>query len=66
MEFIFFDSVTTLLIYNKQETVERFIHFFLNKIKNMNILMIIISVEEKKTNKIIPILDQFCDGCIRI
>ena len=66
MEFIFFDSVTTLLIYNKVENVERFIHFFLNKIKNLNILMVIMSVEEEKTEKIIPILEQFCEGCIRI
>ncbi len=46
------------LIYNKLEDVERFIHFFLNKIKDMDLLMIIISIEEEKTKKIIPILSQ--------
>ncbi|MEK6809300.1 MAG: ATPase domain-containing protein [Nanoarchaeota archaeon] len=66
MKYLFFDSVTTLLIYEKFESVEKFIHFFLNKVKNVEILTIIIAVEEEKTNKIIPLLDQLCDETIRI
>ena len=48
MKFIFFDSLTTLLIYNELETTKRFVHYFINKIKNLDILMIIMSVEEEK------------------
>jgi len=63
---IFFDSVTTLLIYNNPETTERFIHFFVNKIKNAGILLVMVSVEDEKTKKIIPILSQLCDVVIKI
>ena len=66
MEFIFFDSVTTILIYNTLKNTERFIHYFINKIKNLDILMIVISIEEPKSNKLTSILSQFCDGCIKI
>lgn len=66
MKFIFFDSLTTLLIYNELETTKRFVHYFINKIKNLDILMIIMSVEEEKTKKLVPILYQFCDGVIKI
>ena len=66
LNFVFFDSITTLLIYNKLESAERFVHFFINKIKNLDILMIIMSIEEGRTNKLIPLLSQFCDGMIRI
>ncbi|MBU0460862.1 MAG: hypothetical protein KJ771_08725, partial [Nanoarchaeota archaeon] len=66
MKFMFFDSVTTLLIYNKLDSAERFIHYFINKVRNLEILMIIMSVEEDKTKKILPLLTQFCDGLIKV
>ena len=66
MRFIFFDSITTLLIYNELNLAERFVHYFINKIKNLNVLMVIISVDEEKTKKLIPILAQFCDGVVRL
>ncbi|MBT5740197.1 hypothetical protein HOI26_03790 [Candidatus Woesearchaeota archaeon] len=66
MKFMFFDSITTLLIYNKLDTAEKFIHYFINKVKNLEILMIIMSVEEEKTKKILPLLTQFCDGLVKI
>src|SRR3989338_3093828 len=46
IKFIFFDSVSTLQIYNNLETTERFIHYMVNKIKNLGFLMILISIDE--------------------
>lgn len=66
MKFIFFDSLTTLLIYNDSKIVERFIHYFINKVKNMEVLLVIILTEEEKTKKLIPLLSQFCDRVIRL
>jgi len=66
MKFIFFDSVTTLLVYHKLEETERFIHYFVNKAKNLGILVILMAVDEGKTRNLIPILSQFCDGLITV
>ena len=66
IKFIFFDSLTTLLIYNELETVERFIHYFVSKIKNMEVVLFMMRVEEEKTKKLIPVLSQFCDKVIRL
>ncbi len=65
-DFIFFDSLSTLLVYNSREITERFIHYIVNKGKSMNLFMVIISVEEERSNKLIPLLSQICDGCIKI
>ncbi|MDP3989786.1 MAG: hypothetical protein Q8Q01_01110 [archaeon] len=66
MKFIFFDSVTTLLVYHKLEEIERFIHYFVNKSKDQGILVVLMAVNEGKTRKLIPILSQFCDGLITV
>ena len=66
MQFLFFDSITTLLIYEDLDTVKKFIHFFLNKVKNMDLLTVLMTVEEENTNKVLPLLEQFCDRLIRI
>lgn len=65
-KFVFLDSVSTILIYNNLETTERFIHYMVNRVKNMDILMVLISIEEEKSNKLLPILSQFCDKVIKI
>lgn len=66
MKFLFFDSVTTLLVYEDLDTVERFLHFFLNKVKILEFLTVLMTVEEDTTNQILPILDQFCDESFKI
>lgn len=65
-DFIVLDSVTTLLVYNKTETVERFIQYFVNKVRLLDMEGVILSVEgEEKSKKIIGVLSQFCDKTIR-
>lgn len=65
IKFVFFDSVTTLLIYNTLDITEKFVHYFTNKMRNLDInLVIIVAIKEQKTNKLLPILSQFCDKCI--
>lgn len=66
MKFIFFDSINTMLIYNELETVERFVHYLINKVKNLEILLVMTLIEEEKTKKLIPLLSQFCDKVIRL
>lgn len=60
-KFIFFDSVDTLLIYNKQEAVLKFMHFLIGRIRQWNVKGIIVTVEK---TEMIPQLSEFCDKVI--
>ena len=66
IKFIFLDSISTLLIYNNLETTERFVHYMVSKIRNLGFFAVLISIDEEKSNKLIPILSQFCDKIIKI
>ncbi len=65
-DFLFLDSISTLLIYNSLETTEKFAHYLINKIRILGLGGIIISLDDEKSNKIIPVISQFCDKCIRL
>jgi len=62
--FLFFDSISTLLVYNNFESTQRFLHYLINNIRNQDLTLVLRAVEEEKTNKLLPILSQFCDKCI--
>ena len=66
VQYLFFDSITTLLLYNDIETTQRFMHFLINKIQNLDIFMILICVEEEKSSKLMPFLSQILDGIVRL
>ena len=64
--FLFLDSMSTLLIYNSLETTEKFLHYLINKIRVLGLGGIIISPYEEKSNKLMPTISQFCDKCIKL
>lgn len=59
--FVFFDSLSTLLMYNNIETVARFIHFLAGKMRVWAVKGIIVSLRKKKDKGLIDELMQFCD-----
>ena len=59
--FVFFDSLSTLLIYNNIETVARFIHFLAGKMRVWAVKGIIVSLRKEKDQELIDELMQFCD-----
>jgi len=63
--FIIIDSVSTLLIYNKETAVEKFIHSICNKYSSIGILCIIVCVHGT-ADSIIQNIAQFCDICLEI
>lgn len=66
-DFLFFDSLNTLLIYNDLKTVEKFSHYIINKIRDNDLGSIILSLKnDKEAEKLIPILSLFCDECIDV
>jgi hypothetical protein len=59
-KYLFFDSLTTLLIYNHADELVKFFHLLGLKIRNFNIYGIILSIE-KKDDSIKERISQFCD-----
>ncbi len=60
-KFLFFDSLSTLLIYNKPATVAKFIHFLSGKMRMWRVKGIIISLEKESDKELLSELSQFCD-----
>ncbi|QQG38706.1 MAG: hypothetical protein HYS32_03835 [Candidatus Woesearchaeota archaeon] len=60
-KFVFFDSLSTLLLYNNPITVARFIHFLTNKIRMWGVKGVVISLQKEKDKDLIDELSQFCD-----
>lgn len=60
-KFVFFDSLSTLLIYNDISTVARFIHFLAGKMRVWKVKGIIVSLRKEKDKELINELTQFCD-----
>lgn len=60
-KFLFFDSLSTLLLYNKAVTVARFIHFLAGKMRTWKVKGIIISLEKESDKELIEELTQVCD-----
>lgn len=64
--FLFFDSLDTLLIYNKPITVAKFIHFLATKMRIWGVRGIIISLSNESNKELIDELSQFCDVRLEI
>ncbi len=64
-DFLFFDSFSTILMYHELKIVQKFGQYMINKISDNNLGAVLLSLkEDKNTEKLIPILSQFCDGAI--
>jgi len=59
--FVFFDSLSTLLLYNNIATVAKFIHFLAGKMRVWKVKGIIVSLRKEKDKELIDELTQFCD-----
>lgn len=58
--FVIVDSITTLLVYNKQVVVEKFAHSLVQKIKNMGLQGVFLAAESTDKGTL-DIITQFCD-----
>jgi KaiC/GvpD/RAD55 family RecA-like ATPase len=63
--FLFVDSVSTLLIYNKAENIAKFSHFLSGKLRTKGLDGILFSIESETDKKLISTISQFCDKVIR-
>ena len=64
--FLFFDSISTLLLYNDAKNVARFAHFLVGKMRIKKILTIFIMVDNPEENGFICHISQFFDNVLKI
>ncbi len=60
-KFVFFDSLSVLLIYNDSTSVAKFVHFLASKMRVWKVKGIIINLKRKEDEKLIKEIIQFCD-----
>lgn len=65
-EFIFLDSISTLLVYNDVKTVEKFVHALLERIYRWKTKGVFITVETAANRLVIENLSLFFDKVIRL
>lgn len=65
-KFVFFDSLSTLLMYNKPSVVAKFIHFLSGRMRIWKVNGIIISLQKKQDKELIDELSQFCDTSLEL
>ncbi|MBU2477020.1 hypothetical protein KKG83_06125 [Candidatus Micrarchaeota archaeon] len=64
--FIFFDSLSTLLIYNQSKSVSKFAHFLTGKMREWKIKGVLISLQKNTDERLIAQVSQFCDRIIEV
>jgi archaellum biogenesis ATPase FlaH len=63
---LIFDSISTLLVYNKFEVVKDFIRFISNKMKELKITFVMTCIKEMTDEKTIAELKAFADDIIYV
>ncbi|AJF60176.1 MAG: hypothetical protein J4224_01070 [Candidatus Diapherotrites archaeon] len=58
-DFLFDDSLTTSLIYNRPRRIQEFIHFVLGKIELLNARAVLIALDDQKTREMVMEISQF-------
>ena len=65
-KFIFFDSLTTMLLHNKPVILARFIHNILTKMRLSGVGGVIISLQDINNREVRAEIAQLCDKVIKI
>ncbi|MDO8538134.1 MAG: ATPase domain-containing protein [archaeon] len=58
---VIFDSITTLLIYNGKEAVEKFVHSIVGRFQRLKIKGILLMVRSEEHKGVTDEISQFCD-----
>lgn len=65
-KFLFFDSLSTLLLYNSASMVAKFIHFLSVKMRVWKVKGIIISLRRQRDKELIEVLQEYCDVILQL
>ena len=61
---LFVDPLSTLLIYNRGETISKFLHFLTGKIRVLNLNGVLLSTEKELDSEFADQLEQFVDKTV--
>ncbi len=62
--YLFIDSLSTLLLYNQILEVERFTHYLVNKIKIFELNGVFLTINDKHFEQLAPTITQFVDSLV--
>ncbi|MDO8633724.1 MAG: hypothetical protein Q7K34_00330 [archaeon] len=62
--YLFIDSLSTLLLYNQVIDVERFTHYLVNKIKIFELDGVFLTINDKHYEQLAPMISQFADNLV--
>ncbi len=65
-KFLFLDSISTLLIYNSEASVEKFVHFLVTRLRIFGLVGIILSLEKGTNRELIATLTELCDQVVEV
>ena len=65
-KFIFIDSINTMLIHNQPNTLTKFIHSILTKMRINNVSGLLISLEAETNKEVRAEIAQLCDKVIKV
>ena len=65
-KFIFIDSINTMLIHNEPNTLAKFIHSILTKMRTNNVSGLLISLEAETNKEVRAEIAQLCDKVIKV
>lgn len=63
-KFLFIDSVSTLLVYNSPQAVEKFCHTVISKNRNASTLVVLLALDAAEHKNVLDSLHQFVDQAI--
>ena len=65
-KFMFIDSVSTMLIYNRPDTLAKFIHITLTKLRLSGTSAVLIAVDGQTNKEVRAEIVQLCDSVIKV
>ncbi len=65
-KFLIIDSVSTLLVYNAPQAVEKFCHTVIAKNRAPNLTMVLLMIESEHHHSVVETLSQFVDNVERL
>lgn len=64
--FLFMDSLSTLILYNGMGSVRKFAHFLATRMRSLNLSGVFISLEEETDKQLIAHFTQVCDKVLEV
>ena len=65
-KFLFVDALSTLVIYNSPNSLAKFSHFLMTRVKLLGLAGIFMVVEKEMGEVLLAQIKQFCDRVIKV